>query len=64
MPPTSETPVCPTCSGRGIARTVMSKFGIRTVTYECDTCNHRWELKDVEAPIAWLQDAPNYSEAP
>ena len=52
-PPTPERPACPTCAGHGLARSVLSKGGMRTVTYECGTCQHKWDVTDAEPPSIW-----------
>lgn len=37
-------PPCPLCSGHGLARILAIKLDTRTITFECDTCHHKWDV--------------------
>ena len=54
-PNTPDRPACPACSGHGIARSVLIKSGLRTVTYECDSCQQKWDTTATEARSGYIK---------
>lgn len=49
----SESTRCPSCAeGIGLARAVRFDGPIKLLTYECRTCNYRWEGAE-----RWADDA-------
>lgn len=51
-------PGCLTCAGQGVAKSVAIRWNQRTVTYECATCEARWEATDTVPDPHWLADQP------
>jgi hypothetical protein len=38
-------PTCPSCeAGHALARGMRIGYGITTMTYACDHCEHRWDV--------------------
>jgi hypothetical protein len=54
-----DSPPCPTCDGRGRAHRVSVKAEERTVSYECDTCQHKWDLTTEDPPVSWTGQPAN-----
>lgn len=46
-------PICPRCSGHGLARGLEINHDRRTLRYECDVCTHKWDITDVEPLPTW-----------
>lgn len=46
-------PICPMCSGRGLARGLEITQDRRRLRYECDACNHEWHITDQERVRTW-----------
>jgi hypothetical protein len=57
-PPDAESPSCPNCGGRGLARAVEIKGNERTVTYVREACRLRWYLIDEARPPSWARGWP------
>ena len=43
-----DHPHCPNCTGQGMAHAVTIKDGLRTVSYECNKCQHKWDITVAE----------------
>ena len=50
---TLPPPRCPICSGHGLARAFEIKQERSTLRYECDTCDHEWQITDREPVRTW-----------
>lgn len=44
-------PVCPQCTGHGLARAIDIKDSTRIIRYECDTCHHEWYVTNPAPPL-------------
>jgi len=46
-------PMCPKCSGPGLARGLEIKHDRRTMRYECERCHHEWHIADIDPVVTW-----------
>lgn len=56
MTPTIQpaTPPCPECRGSGTLHAIGVTREARTLSYQCEACDHEWTVTEAQATRRWI----------